>query len=394
MAVKSFIGRIRRTSPESVILVDEAYHEYVDDRTYATAGFRGFSSLGDYGSRVLVLVDGMPVNDDWIGSSYLGYDQRTDLEDIERIEIVRGTGSVLYGTGAMSGVVNLVPRGRGTPTGVEAGISSTEEGTSRARVAGSFALSEETGGWVMAGVAKGFGVDLELPALATPGEPGSGRVEGIDGFEAATTTGRLWSGDFNLQWGVNQREKKIPTAPHQTIGELTVFPTGASSRAAPRAAAVGLVTSRAHANRYGFDDELPTRRRWRPAAGQFRARGPGSACGRRPTRYGSRSAARCCSSRFTAGQILRQYQRDRTFQIGATCSSIGRSSTRSSLAGARLDAYSTFGTPSTRGSRSTTPWDGTVKLFGGKAFRAEHYELYYADGGRRRSRAELDPETS
>ena len=37
MAVKSFIGRIRRTAPETVTLVDEAYHEYVDDRTYATA---------------------------------------------------------------------------------------------------------------------------------------------------------------------------------------------------------------------------------------------------------------------------------------------------------------------------------------------------------------------
>ncbi|MCE9601089.1 MAG: aminotransferase class I/II-fold pyridoxal phosphate-dependent enzyme [Gemmatimonadetes bacterium] len=37
MAVKSFVGRIRRASPETVILVDEAYHEYVDDRTYATA---------------------------------------------------------------------------------------------------------------------------------------------------------------------------------------------------------------------------------------------------------------------------------------------------------------------------------------------------------------------
>lgn len=36
-AVKAFIGRIRRTSPDTVILVDEAYHEYVDDRAYATA---------------------------------------------------------------------------------------------------------------------------------------------------------------------------------------------------------------------------------------------------------------------------------------------------------------------------------------------------------------------
>ncbi len=37
LAVKAFVARIRRASPETVILIDEAYHEYVDDRTYATA---------------------------------------------------------------------------------------------------------------------------------------------------------------------------------------------------------------------------------------------------------------------------------------------------------------------------------------------------------------------
>jgi len=35
--VKSFIARIRRASPETVILVDEAYHEYVDHAAYATS---------------------------------------------------------------------------------------------------------------------------------------------------------------------------------------------------------------------------------------------------------------------------------------------------------------------------------------------------------------------
>jgi histidinol-phosphate aminotransferase len=35
-AVRDFIARVRRTSPDTMILVDEAYHEYVDDPSYAT----------------------------------------------------------------------------------------------------------------------------------------------------------------------------------------------------------------------------------------------------------------------------------------------------------------------------------------------------------------------
>lgn len=36
-AVRDFVARVRRSSPETVILLDEAYHEYVDDPGYATA---------------------------------------------------------------------------------------------------------------------------------------------------------------------------------------------------------------------------------------------------------------------------------------------------------------------------------------------------------------------
>lgn len=36
-AVKNFIARVNRTSPETYVLVDEAYHEFVDDPGYATA---------------------------------------------------------------------------------------------------------------------------------------------------------------------------------------------------------------------------------------------------------------------------------------------------------------------------------------------------------------------
>ncbi len=63
-----------------------------DDRSYVTLGMRGLGRLGSYGNRILVTYDGQPMNDDWIGSSYVGYDALTDLGDVERIEVVRGPG--------------------------------------------------------------------------------------------------------------------------------------------------------------------------------------------------------------------------------------------------------------------------------------------------------------
>jgi histidinol-phosphate aminotransferase len=36
-AIKDFVARVTRTSPETTILIDEAYHEYVEDESYATS---------------------------------------------------------------------------------------------------------------------------------------------------------------------------------------------------------------------------------------------------------------------------------------------------------------------------------------------------------------------
>ncbi|MCU0692343.1 MAG: PEGA domain-containing protein, partial [Polyangiaceae bacterium] len=61
-----------------------------DDRTYGHVGIRGFARPGDYGNRLVVLLDGNPLNDNYLGSSYVGFDGRTDLDDLDRIEVVRG----------------------------------------------------------------------------------------------------------------------------------------------------------------------------------------------------------------------------------------------------------------------------------------------------------------
>jgi vitamin B12 transporter len=72
---------------------------------------------GTDSNHVLVLRDGVPVNDpgDPDGAFNFGVDT---LADVERIEVVRGPMSSLWGSGAIGGVVNLITRqGSGGPHG-------------------------------------------------------------------------------------------------------------------------------------------------------------------------------------------------------------------------------------------------------------------------------------
>jgi putative tryptophan/tyrosine transport system substrate-binding protein len=58
--------------------------------------------------RTLLLIDGRPTNGLFFGDFLAG--RELPLEYIERVEIIRGPGSALYGTNAMAGVINVVTK--------------------------------------------------------------------------------------------------------------------------------------------------------------------------------------------------------------------------------------------------------------------------------------------
>lgn len=70
---------------------------------------------GTNSNHVLVLRDGMPINDASTSGAMFNFGIDL-LADIERIEVVRGAMSGVYGSGAIGGVINLISRrGRGDP---------------------------------------------------------------------------------------------------------------------------------------------------------------------------------------------------------------------------------------------------------------------------------------
>ncbi|WNG60840.1 TonB-dependent receptor [Archangium gephyra] len=77
----------------------------------ANLSLRGFNQR--IANKVLVLVDGRTEYQDFLGMT-LWSSIPVELEDIERIEVIRGPGSALYGANAMLGVVNIITRAPGT----------------------------------------------------------------------------------------------------------------------------------------------------------------------------------------------------------------------------------------------------------------------------------------
>ena len=96
----------------------------------ASVDIRGFGAAGAQNS--LILVDGRRQNDiDISGVQW----SALPLDFIERIEIVRGSGAVLYGDGAVSGVINIItrkPGDAGKQSSITLGAGSFETYTARA----------------------------------------------------------------------------------------------------------------------------------------------------------------------------------------------------------------------------------------------------------------------
>jgi len=104
------------------------------DRDYSFVGVRGFGRLGDSNNRILILIDGHRINDNVFGEPYLGTEFLVDVDMIERVEVIRGPNSSLYGAEAFFAVINVVSRKAPQLKGVELSFAPASYGTYQGRV--------------------------------------------------------------------------------------------------------------------------------------------------------------------------------------------------------------------------------------------------------------------
>lgn len=141
---------------------------------YQSGGLGNQSSTfmrGTNSSHVLVLLDGVRINSATAGTTAL---EHIMLDSIERIEVVRGNVSSLYGSEAIGGVIQLfTKRGRGAPAfNASAGLGS--HGTKRL-AAGYSGSIESTSFSVNAGKVKTDGVsaiNTDIAPTANPDKDG------------------------------------------------------------------------------------------------------------------------------------------------------------------------------------------------------------------------------
>jgi len=87
---------------------------------------RGF---GGSDARSLLLIDGVPMNDPYTGAAEWN---QIPMSSIQRIEVVKGSGSSLYGSNAMGGVINIItkkPKEQKTDVSLSYGDMNTKIGS-------------------------------------------------------------------------------------------------------------------------------------------------------------------------------------------------------------------------------------------------------------------------
>jgi len=108
------------------------------------AGVRGFLRPGEWNARLLVLVDGRPTREIIYDQTHIDEDFVVPMEAVQRVEVIRGPGSALYGSDAVFGVINVVTRDGADLNGAQVKLEGGTDYTARGNVLLGF---QATGGW-------------------------------------------------------------------------------------------------------------------------------------------------------------------------------------------------------------------------------------------------------
>ncbi len=122
--------------PEALRMVPGFQVAKIDANTWAVTS-RGFNDL--FGEKLLILIDGRSIYSPLLSGTI--WDEDVFLEDVERIEVIRGPGAALWGANAVNGIINIVTKHSRDTQGalVTGGAGNEEKGFGGVRAGSDFA---------------------------------------------------------------------------------------------------------------------------------------------------------------------------------------------------------------------------------------------------------------
>ncbi|MBH0203248.1 MAG: TonB-dependent receptor, partial [Nitrospira sp.] len=384
------------------------------DRNYGYLGIRGFNRPGDYNTRVLILIDNHRMNDAVYDQGAIGTEAPLDVDVIDRVEIIKGPASSLYGTNAFFGVINVITKRGRDLKGVEASGEASSFNTYLGRLSygNKFSNGMEV---LLSGSYSGSEGHRELfyPEFSSTN---SGIAKDADKDNFYYYTGKLTYGDFTLTGGYKWRKKQVPTAAFGTVFNDNRFNT------VDERTYLDFSYQHEFANQLNVKARLYYDRYWYRGDYPFDYGGAGI-----PPFTLNRDSAQTdwWGAELTATKRLfdrhkitvgteyrdqfRQYQANQDVEPPATYLEDKRDSSfiagylqhewaitdhMTLNAGFRHDHYSTFGgTTNPRVGLISTWGKTTVKLLYGRAFRAPNpFEQFYVTGTTFKTSPNLRPE--
>jgi len=189
-----------------------------DDRNYTYLGIRGFLRPNDYNTRVLVLIDGHRMNDNLFDSGTIGREGMVDIGLIDRVEVIRGPSSSIYGSSAFFGVINVVTRRGGQLDGAELSAGYGSFDTYKSSISLGSRLDNGVEWLVSAanydsgGVQRLYIPEFDQRRSANPRATHDGIAAGIDAERAFNLFASLGYADFGVTAFFSDRVKQVPTA--------------------------------------------------------------------------------------------------------------------------------------------------------------------------------------
>ena len=162
-------------------------------------------------------MDGHRINNSIYDQAMIGNELPVDIDLVERVEVVRGPSSSLYGSNAFFGVINVITKRAYDVDGAEVSGSAGSWRTFTGRA--TLGKDSLIGGpeILLSGTVSGsHGQDLYFPEFDDPAT-NNGVAENDDGEKFHNLFAKIAWGGFTLEGVSGDRKKRIPTASYDTI---------------------------------------------------------------------------------------------------------------------------------------------------------------------------------